>query len=208
VTIGVTGRPVTLLDMGANIAPKPQHLLQYALMGQTFQRDCLKVTKPRIGLLNIGEEASKGTELLKGAHELLTRSGLTFVGNLEGSDVFQDRAEVIVADGFTGNVVLKLLEGFAGFMLNLVLGELQKHGVKWAPEALANVRRTIDYSEYGGALLLGVSGIVVIGHGRSDANAVKNALLLAAQAVDKRVNAHIVQGLSRATGERQAAGGG
>lgn len=197
VTLNLTGHPVTLLDMGANVAPKPEHLRQYGLMGAIFVRDCLGIEAPRIGLLNIGSERSKGTDLLKNTHELLAASKVEFVGNLEANDIFENQAEVVVTDGFTGNVVLKLLEGFSSFMLQLVLRELKGHGVTWAPEALENVRKNIDYAEYGGALLLGTEGIVVIGHGRSDPNAVANALHLAARAIDARVNEHIVQGIAR-----------
>ena len=196
VTIELTGKPITVLDMGANVAPKPQHLLQYGLMGTTLMRDCLDVPTPRVGLLNIGEESSKGTDLLRAAFELFEASDLEFVGNLEADDLFQGKAEVLVTDGFTGNVVLKLMEGFAAFMMKLVLSELRAHDVAWGPEALAKVMRKIDYSEYGGALLLGVQGVVVIGHGRSDGNAVANALGLAARALDSGVNDDIVKGLA------------
>ncbi|MEM1450093.1 MAG: phosphate acyltransferase PlsX [Planctomycetota bacterium] len=199
VRLDLSGRPVTLLDMGANIVPKPEHLLQYGHMGAVLTRDVLGSDPCRVGLLNIGEEASKGTDLLRDAHALLTASDLDFVGNVEGGDIFRGAAEVVVTDGFTGNVVLKLLEDFAGFMMQLVLGELQGHGAQWGPEALENVHRKIDYSEYGGALLLGVNGVVVIGHGRSDARAVSNALNLARRALDADVNGKIVQGLQAAS---------
>lgn len=197
-TFDLTGHPVTLLDMGANIAPKPQHLLQYGYMGAVFSRGCLGIEAPRVGLLNIGEEESKGTDLLKEANAALRESDLDFVGNVEGGDIFARAADVVVTDGFTGNVILKLLEGFSGFLLHLVLDELRAHKVEWGPEALVKIRKNIDYSEYGGALLLGVGGVVVIGHGRSDENAVANALDLACRALDADVNGHIVQGLSRA----------
>ncbi len=195
VTLDLTGHPVTLLDMGANISPKPLHLLQYARMGATYVSDCLGMKNPRLALLNIGEESSKGTELLKETHALLADSELNFVGNVEGTDVFLDKADVVVADGFTGNVVLKLLEGFSGFMLQLILTELRQHDVQWSAAALSNVRRNIDYAEYGGALLLGVAGVVVIGHGKSDDAAFANALEGAARALDADVNAHIVAGV-------------
>ena len=206
VTLDLTGHPVTLLDMGANIAAKPAHLAQYGLMGAVYMRDCLGVKEPRVALLNIGAEASKGTELLKESYPLLEASPLRFVGNIEGNDIFRDRADVVVTDGFTGNVVLKLLESFSVFMLELMLAELKGHGVKWGPEALQRVKKNIDYSEYGGALLLGVQGVVVKGHGRSDAAAVANALGLAARALDADVNAHIVQGLAAAAPESPEAG--
>jgi glycerol-3-phosphate acyltransferase PlsX len=197
VTIDLTGHPLTLLDMGANIAPKPEHLFQYGVMGSIYTRDCLGKAKPRVGLLNIGEEESKGTDVLKATWQLLKHSPLDFVGNLEGNDLFLNKAEVVVTDGFTGNVVLKLLEEFAAFMLKLSMSELAAQGVRGAPEALSRVKKSIDYSEYGGALLLGVAGIVIIGHGRSDENAVANALGLAARALDANVNEHIVAGLAQ-----------
>ncbi len=199
VTLDLTGNPVTILDMGANIAPKPAHLLQYAVMGSTYVRDCLGKKEPRVGLLNIGSEAGKGTDLLKEAHGLMTASQLAFVGNIEGGDIFKDSVEVVVTDGFTGNVILKLLEDFAGFLLQLVMKELVAHDAAWGVDALGKVRKNIDYAEYGGALLLGVDGVVVIGHGRSDEAAVSNAIALACRALDASVNEHIVQGLPEMT---------
>lgn len=207
VTLELTGQPVTILDMGANVVPKPEHLLHYGHMGSVLTRDVLQRERaadddagPRVGLLNIGEEPTKGTDLLREAHGLLSESSLNFIGNVEGGDIFKGIADVVVTDGFTGNVVLKLLEDFSGFMLKLVMGELQEHDAQWGPEALGNVRKKIDYSEYGGALLLGVNGIVVIGHGRSDARAVSNAIDLAKRALDADVNGHIVRGLSSPQG--------
>ena len=197
VTLDLTGKPVTLLDMGANIAAKPQHLCQYGVMGAALLHNVMKVAEPRVALLNIGEEATKGTDLLKEAHALLAEAPVNFVGNIESNEIFESKADVVVTDGFTGNVVLKLLEGFAGFMLRLVLGELAGHKVTWAPEMLEHLKRKIDYAEYGGALLLGVDGIVVKGHGRSGAEAVANAIDLAARALDGGVNQSIVAGIAR-----------
>ena len=205
VTIELTGHPLTIVDMGANAAPKPEHLFQYGIMGSIYMRDCLGKEKPRVGLLNIGEEEGKGTDLYKEAFVLLKSSGLAFVGNLEGNDLFLDKADVVVVDGFTGNVVLKLMEGFAAFMLGSAIRELTKKGIRGATEALAPVRRSVEYSEYGGALLLGVSGVVIIGHGRSDENAVANAIGLSARALDTNVNEDIVEGLTRAAGEHAKA---
>ncbi len=200
VTLELTGHPLTLLDMGANVAPKPEPLAQYGVMGAILQRDCLGIDTPRVGLLNIGEEAGKGNELLRQAHGLLAQeSAYEFVGNVEPSDLFHHSDGVVVTDGFTGNVVLKLMESMAGFMFQRIQRELSGHGVTWGPEALGNVRRQIDYSEYGGALLLGVAGVVVIGHGRSDSRALANALTLAARALDRDVNGDIVRGLESAT---------
>lgn len=199
VRLELSGHPVTVIDMGANVVPKPEHLLQYGHMGSVLMRDVVGVERCRVGLLNIGQEPSKGTDLLREAHKLLTDSDLDFIGNIEGGDIFKGVAEVIVTDGFTGNVVLKLLEDFSGFMMKLVMDELKAHGATWGPEALGNVRKKIDYSEYGGALLLGVNGVVVIGHGRSDARAVSNAIDQARRALDAHVNEKIVRGLQAAS---------
>ena len=196
VTARLTGKPVTILDMGANVVPKAEHLVQYGHMGAVLMRDVIGSESCRVGLLNIGEEASKGTDLMREAHAALEASGLDFVGNVESNQIFADTADVVVTDGFTGNVVLKLMEGLSAFLLRLVGHELAGHGADWAPQALGSVRKKVDYSEYGGALLLGVRGVVVIGHGRSDAHAVSNALDLAARALDADVNGKIVQGLA------------
>ena len=201
VTVDLTGHPLTIVDMGANASPKPEHLFQYGVMGSIYMRDCLGKEKPRVGLLNIGEEEGKGTDLYKEAFRDLKSSSLAFVGNVEGNDLFLDKVDVVVCDGFTGNVVLKLMEGFAAFMLGSTIRELAKKGIQGASEALAPVRRSVDYSEYGGALLLGVSGVVIIGHGKSDERAVANAIGLGARALDAKVNEDIVEGLTRAAGE-------
>lgn len=198
VTQHLVGRPVTVLDMGANTVPKPEDLLAYGVMGDILQRDCMGVENPRVGLLNIGEEESKGTELLQQAYPLLKASGLNFVGNVEGGDIFKDHADVIITDGFTGNVVLKLMEGMASFMMKRLVGELTKQGVPIDPKVLGGLARSIDSSEYGGALLLGVDGVVIIGHGSADARAVKNALQLAAKGLDTHINQDIVKGLQAA----------
>lgn len=196
VTLELTGNPLTFLDMGANIATKPHDLREYAAMGTVYMRDCLGTSEPRVGLLNVGEEKGKGTDLLKQAYPLLEEGPFRFIGNVEGSDLFRGVCDVVVCDGFTGNVILKLLEQFSGFLLGLVLKQLNERDVDWAGDALGTVRRSVDYSTYGGALLLGVKGVVVIGHGRSDEQAVANALGLACRAVDAGVNLHIEQGLA------------
>ena len=205
VTLRLTGKPLTLMDMGANLEPKPEHLLQYGVMGAAYMRNCLACENPRVGLLNVGEEETKGTDELREAYKLLRDSGLDFAGNVEGGDVFQHKVDLVVTDGFTGNVVLKLLEQFAAFLVGLVRGEMTKAGVDLPPAVAASLKKHIDYSEYGGALLLGVAGVVVIGHGRSDANAVANGLYQAVQALDEDVNADIVRGVGGA--QRPAASG-
>ena len=204
VTLDLTGHPVTFIDMGANTSPKPEHLYQYGVMASVYMQDCLGKATPRVALLNIGEEEGKGTDLHKEAYQRMKASPLAFVGNLEGNDLFGDKADVVVVDGFTGNVMLKLMEGFAAFMLKSSMIELARRGVQGATEALAPVRRSVDYAEYGGALLLGVSGVITIGHGRSDENAVANAIGLAARALDASVNEDIVQGLEKAAKEQPA----
>ena len=196
ITTHMTGRPVTILDMGANVVPKPAHLLHYGLMGSTLASDVDGIENPRVGLLNIGEEASKGTDLLRAAHQLLSESHLNFVGNVEAGEIFGKDVDVVVTDGFTGNVFLKTLEGLSSFMLTQVTQQLDAHQAGWGEEALADLRHHVDYSEYGGALLLGVNGVVIIGHGRSDARAVANAIRQAARALDVDVNAHIVRALT------------
>ncbi|HIF40068.1 MAG TPA: phosphate acyltransferase PlsX [Planctomycetes bacterium] len=196
ITTHMTGRPVTILDMGANVVPKPAHLLHYALMGSTLASDVDGVKNPRVGLLNIGEEASKGTDLMRAAHELLSNSHLNFVGNVEAGEIFGEDVDVVVTDGFTGNVFLKTLEGLSSFMLTQVTQQLDAHQAGWGAEVLADLRHHVDYSEYGGALLLGVNGVVIIGHGRSDARAVANAIRQAARALDVDVNADIVRALA------------
>lgn len=196
VTLNLTGQPVTILDMGANIAPKADHLLQYGAMASVYAQSCLGQARPRVGLLNVGEEKGKGTDLLKEAHELLEASGLEFVGNVEGGDIFRGVCDIVVTDGFTGNVILKLLEQFASFLTAKILGELKKSGIDPAGGALAQLKSVIDYKSYGGALLLGVNGVVIIGHGRSDEQAVANAIGQAVRAVDAGVTEHIERGLA------------
>ncbi len=196
ITSNLTGKPMTLLDMGANAAPLGSDLVEYAIMGAALQEGVLGVKNPRVGLLNIGEEDKKGTRLTKEARELLNGSGLNFVGNVEPGGIFTDCAEVIVTDGFTGNVVLKLIEGFGSFLLDKLIKEGKRIGQPLSDEVLSKAMRSVDYSEYGGALLLGVNGVVVIGHGRSDSNAVLNALKVAAKDLDSNVNSRTVEALA------------
>jgi phosphate acyltransferase len=196
VTLDLTGAPMTFADMGANVAPKPEHLVQYALMGTVYSQGCLGCAEPRVGLLNIGEEATKGTELVKQAHELLSASKLRFHGNVEGSELFDHPVDVVISDGFTGNVVLKLMEGLAAHLLRAFGRHLAERQAPWAADVIRAIRAKTDYSEYGGALLLGVKGTVVVGHGRSDARAVANALHVAHRAMEARINDRIVEGLA------------
>jgi glycerol-3-phosphate acyltransferase PlsX len=186
--------PRVLLDAGANASCKPEHLVQFAQMGAVYARDVLRIRNPRVALMSIGEEASKGSGLTKAAHRLLSelRDELNFVGNVEGDTVFADVADVIVCDGFTGNVFLKTAEGTAQAMVDGLRAALTSSlrariGAFLVRGALTRFRQLFDYATYGGALLLGVNGICIVGHGRSDARAIKAAVSVARQAVQTRV---------------------
>ena len=195
-TIPTRQRPAVLLDVGASVECRPQHLLQFAVMGGVYARVGLDIESPRIGLLSIGEEETKGNELTREAHQLLKASLPGFVGNIEARDVYSGDADVIVCDGFTGNVALKTSEGLVDMIEAGLLGSFTTRvGSLLARRALRHVRRRVDYSEYGGAPLLGVAGVTIVGHGRSSARAVRNAVALAyrfaAQGVIKRVEQEI-----------------
>jgi glycerol-3-phosphate acyltransferase PlsX len=177
-----------LLDAGANVDVPASCLVQYALMGSIYSRELLGVPNPRVGLLNIGEEPGKGNQLVRDAFELLQNAPVQFVGNVEGPQLFNDAVDVVVCDGFTGNVVLKVGEGVAEFLLDLIRGEIEQQPLLKIPAALMkpvfrNIRRRTDYRERGGAPLLGVNGVCLIGHGRSNSTAVANAVRTAGEAV-------------------------
>jgi len=191
----VTGFTV-LLDVGANASCKARHLEEFAIMGKIYTRAVLHTPNPRVGLMSMGEEATKGNELVKEVHEVLKGSSLNFVGNVEGHEVFNGRADVIVMDGFTGNVVLKASESLAESIFHLIREELvrtrlRRVGAWLARGAFRAVRHKTDPSEYGGAPLLGVRGCCVIGHGRSDATAIKHGIRAAAEFFTSGANAKI-----------------
>lgn len=189
-----------IIDVGANIEPKPNHLLQYAIMCEAYSRYILRKESPSIGLLNVGEEETKGTEFVKEAHQLLSASKLNFIGNIEGRHIFDAKVDVIVCDGFIGNAVLKVSEGIAETMITLIKREVNKNifrrlvGLMSMPVFKA-LKKYLDYSEYGGAPLLGVDGICIIGHGRSNPKAIKNAIRVAAEFANQHVNQHIVEAI-------------
>jgi len=191
-----------LIDVGANIDPKPEHLLQYAIMGDSLQRLILDRQSVKIGLLNVGAEETKGTEFIKETHRLLNASTLKFIGNVEGGDIYTGQYDVIITDGFVGNVVLKVSESLA-HTLSVFLKRKLKEGIITQIGALLSMpafnalKKEIDYSEYGGAPLLGVNGVCIIGHGGSSAKAIKNAIREAAQFVDLQVNQRIIDALHR-----------
>ncbi len=192
---GETGRFV-LLDVGANPAPKPLHLFQYALMGAAYARDLIGATRPKVGLLNIGGEATKGHPLLKETYQALGAAqddSMAFVGNAEGDEIFKGKADVYVCDGFVGNMVLKVVEGFAEYMLHTAAKGGAGEGLK---PTLRSMMGAAEFSEVGAATLLGVNGVVLIGHGRSRANAVGPALRLARAEVRSGVNRHIVESVA------------
>jgi len=173
-----------LLDVGANADCRPPHLVAFAAMGTVFARVGLGIADPTVGVLSIGEEETKGNELTREACRLLRATALRFAGNVEARDLYSGAAEVVVCDGFTGNVVIKVSEGIVG-MVELMLGEefaaVSGESARLAVDAFGHFRARVDYSEYGGAPLLGVGKPVVVGHGRSSAKAVSNAILMAAR---------------------------
>ena len=190
-TIPTLRHGAVLLDAGANVECRPQHLVQFGAMGRVYAKLSLRIDEPRVGLLSIGEEASKGNELTRDAHRLLQSSGLGFVGNVEARDVYTGEADVIVCDGFTGNVALKISEGLIEVVEQLLREELTRtfttrFGYLLSRRAFRRFRRRVDYSEVGGAPLLGVSGLCVVGHGRSSVKAVRNAVAMAYRFADQR----------------------
>lgn len=189
-----------LIDVGANIDPKPEHLYQYAVMGAIYLSHILNRVNPKVGLLNIGEEETKGTEFLKETYKLLQSAGLNFIGNVEGKDIFTGKSDVIVCDGLIGNVVLKVAESLAETISKLLKRELKnnlitKLGAFLSAPAFSALKKKIDYSEYGGAPLLGIDGICIISHGRSSSKAIKNAIRVASEFVSHRINEKIVEAL-------------
>jgi glycerol-3-phosphate acyltransferase PlsX len=189
----MAGKSVLILDVGANVDCRPQFLEQFAVMGSIYSQYVLGVDEPKIGLLNIGEESSKGNEVAVRAHQLLQDNPqLSFVGNAEGRDVLSGRFDVVVCDGFVGNVLLKFAEAVGDVLLQILRQELPrgmhgKLGTTLLKPNLRRIRQRIDHAEHGGALLLGVAGICIIGHGSSQAPTVFNAVRLAKEAVDHDV---------------------
>jgi glycerol-3-phosphate acyltransferase PlsX len=208
-------KPMLLLDIGAQTDCKTEYLLQFAQMGAVYAERVMGISNPRVGIVSNGEEADKGNMLVRDTYPLLQASGLNFVGNVEGKDVTRGMADVVVTDGFTGNVMVKLTEGLVSFLAKYLIGELTGSGlgklglVLMVPglvlalpgllllaPALKRVARRMDYAEYGGAPLLGVDGVVVIAHGRSNAKAIKNAVRQAKLAVEGDMIAAIKDGLA------------
>ncbi len=181
-----------LLDAGANVDSKPKNLVQFALMGKVYLENVIGVKNPRIALMSIGEEDSKGNELTKTTFAILKKLDINFIGNIEGKDIHIGEADLIVTDGFTGNVTLKVSEGIVDLMASLLRREIKaslfsKIGIFFLKSSMKKIKKKLDYSEYGGALLLGVNGVVIIGHGKSNVNAIKNAIEQSREFVKKKV---------------------
>ncbi len=199
VTLPTFHGPVVLCDVGANIQAKPHHLYEYAVMSTLYAQKILKIDKPRVGLVSIGEESRKGTEVVKQTHELLKNDKeIEFIGNVEGRELFQNRCDVAISDGFVGNILLKFIEGLAEALFKTISREFQDE----APEARAKFDGALkrvwarhDYSEYGGAPLLGVDGVCIICHGRSEERAIRNAVIAAGEFLKHDFNQAIVERL-------------
>jgi len=195
----VQGKLSLVLDVGANVDCKAEHLAQFAIMGETYAKDVLKIAKPKVGLLSNGEEESKGNETTKEAFEMLKKLE-SFVGNVEGNNVFDGSVDVIVCDGFVGNILLKASEGVADSITKII-----KQNVRRSPLAIAGailmrkvfkvLKKQVDYAEYGGAPLIGINGCAIIGHGKSNAKAVKNAIFQAINFSSSNINTDIEQRL-------------
>lgn len=197
-TLPTIKKPFMLLDAGANSSCTPEMLYQFALMGSTFVKNVYGYENPRVGVLNIGEEAGKGNELVQTAYKLLeeNKDGLNFIGNVEGKEIFKGSCDVIVCDGFVGNVALKMIEGSSSMLFEMIKQEFCSNVISMAIGLLAKpfmkrIYKRINYEEFGGALLLGVKGITVISHGRSTSYAIRNAVRVAKDAVESGVNKKI-----------------
>ena len=194
--------PAVILDVGGNVDCKPSHLFQFAIMGEVYARCVLKKDRPRVGLLSNGEEEAKGNELTRETHALLKESSINYVGYVEGRDIYQGDIDVVVTDGFVGNVVLKLSEGLVEAVTTMLKNEIMasvpaKIGYMLSKGAFRNLKKKIDYAEYGGAPLLGVEGNCIISHGRSNAKAIKNAILRAHEYARGRVNVHLSEEIEK-----------
>jgi len=189
-----------LIDAGANVDCEPLNLLQFGYMGEAYYKAIFKNESPRVAILSIGEEDTKGNELTKDAFKYLKKANFNFIGNIEGKDIFQGGADVIVCDGFIGNIALKVSEGLAEMILKMLKMEIAnlttgKLGYLLIKPAIRNFKKRTDYSEYGGAPLLGINGTSIISHGRSSAKAIKNALWVAAEMASKEVHLRIMENL-------------
>jgi len=196
------GKPTVLIDVGANVDSRPKHLVYFAVMGHTYVKEILKTAEnPKVGILSIGEEEGKGNDLVKDTYPLLKMTGLNFVGNAEGRDIFTGDFDVIVCDGFVGNVVLKTSESLGTIIVDMIKQEVQKSlisklGAALMLPALKRFKKKADYAEYGGAPLLGTTGTCIITHGSADKRAIKNALKVASQFEETHFNDRLRENLN------------
>lgn len=195
-------RPAVLLDVGANVDCIPKHLVQFAIMGDVYARDVLNEERPRIGLLSNAEEEGKGNELTRDTHELLKKTSLNYMGHVEGRDIFYGDVDVVVADGFVGNVALKITEGVAEALIEMLRIEIKasfaaKIGYLLARGVFKKIMKKLDYAEYGGAPLLGIDGICIISHGSSSARAIMNAIRAADECAKTSLNTHMTEELAK-----------
>src|ERR1700686_873576 len=200
------GTPVVVVDVGANVDSTPAMLAQFAVMGEIYSRNIFRTRRPRVGLLSIGEEEHKGNELTRGATPLLKGLPIHFIGNVEGGDIYSGLVDVVVCDGFIGNVALKVSEGLVDMIKHMLQESLEatiarKLGYVLSRKAYRDFRKRVDYSEYGGAPLLGVKGASIICHGRSNINAIKNAIRVASEFADGRINEKIQGELDRSAAQ-------
>lgn len=204
----VKGGECIVIDVGANIKAKPEHLLHYGIMASEYITALIGKENPKIGLLNVGEEDAKGNELVKSTHAMFRRSHLNFIGNVEGRDIFAGDVDAVVCDGFVGNVVLKTAEGVADAIVKTMRTTMMeslrfKIGAMLCKPAFKKVFHRLNSSEYGGAQLVGVNGICIIGHGRSDSTAIFNAVRVSSELSKKQVNSRIVETIRRLREEEQ-----
>lgn len=201
VAVPTLGQDAVIIDAGANVDCKPRHLLQFGCMGSIYAEKVLGIPRPRIGVLSNGEEERKGNDLTRAASELLSSSSLNFIGYVEGRDIWSGKADVIVCDGFTGNVALKTMEGVAGFIQGILKDAfrqsyLSRLGYLMSRKSLRQAYARLDHAEYGGAPLLGLNGVAIVAHGGSTAKAMKNAIRVAQETASHSVNDHITEVLS------------
>ena len=192
--------PVTICDVGANIACKPIHLYQYGVMASVYSKHLLGIDNPRVGLMSIGSEDAKGNEVVKKTRELMkSDSNMNFIGNIEGRDIFRGACEVVITEGFVGNVILKLTEGLVDGLFKAIKQELMEEKIRLAMKfkpVMERIYKKYDYNEYGGALLLGVNGTAVICHGSSQSRTIKNAILASKRFYTEKINDKIIEYLS------------
>jgi len=192
--------PVTICDVGANIACKPIHLYQYGVMASVYSKHLLRIDNPRVGLMSIGSEDAKGNEVVKKTRELMkSDSNMNFIGNIEGRDIFRGACEIVITEGFVGNVILKLTEGLVDGLFKAIKQELMEEKIRLAMKfkpVMERIYKKYDYNEYGGALLLGVNGTAVICHGSSQSRTIKNAILASKRFYTEKINDKIIEYLS------------